>query len=570
MAVTGKAVGTVGGAAAGSFFGPAGTVVGGALGGLVGGLFDSDSNKAPPVQVDWNNYSYGAKMSPTGQAQVDQYNAQGQGLRQQALMSQAQPLRGPNAMNSAVPAAARANQLAQNTSDSASRQQQMQALGRMQSGNDALSQFAQQPQGPSAAEAQLQAGANQSFAQQMAAARSGGNGGGNANALRNAAFQQSSIMGQENAQAATLRAQEQQAFKQQQMQALGMAQQGYGQEAGAATNVRSGDQSLAGLQSSTALQSGQLATNAALGQNQLELQGRQVNNQYSLGLDQLAGQQDLNTQHVYDQQGQMNQNAQAMSSSIQGVAGQQQIAAQNRHDDQVMGMVGGAAQGLATMSDERSKKEIQSLKGELAQAYGAIGDHSRAGRDAQTYQGEPDPTAHLGTRPSSAGQPAANYDHARGAAFTRQLESRNAMAQAYGAPDLRGAPGSAYEYKDPSAPGAAPGEHIGPMAQDLEANPATAHTVHTGPDGMKRVDTGRLALTNTSAISDQQRRMDDLEQRVAGMQPANDTAAWRARAYGIDNPEIPGPQGPQGPTAPQLSPQDDPEWLNRYMAMGGR
>jgi hypothetical protein len=81
--------------------------------------------------------------------------------------------------------------------------------------------------------------------------------------------------------------------------------------------------------------------------------------------------------------------------------------------------------------------------------------------------------------------------------------------------DLRGSPGYSYQYKDPSAPGAAPGTHVGPMAQDLERSPATAGTVVTGPDGMKRVDTGRLALVNTAAIADQQDDIQAMKQALA-------------------------------------------------------
>jgi hypothetical protein len=49
------------------------------------------------------------------------------------------------------------------------------------------------------------------------------------------------------------------------------------------------------------------------------------------------------------------------------------------------------------------------------------------------------------------------------------------------------------------------------MAQDLEKTPAGKSVVKTGPDGMKSIDTARLSLVNTSAISEQQRRLDRLE-----------------------------------------------------------
>jgi hypothetical protein len=76
--------------------------------------------------------------------------------------------------------------------------------------------------------------------------------------------------------------------------------------------------------------------------------------------------------------------------------------------------------------------------------------------------------------------------------------------------DLAAAKGYEYEYKEPDAPGAAPGKQVGPMAQDLE-HTAAKGTVHTGPDGKKSVDTGRLALVNTAALSEQQRRLERLE-----------------------------------------------------------
>jgi hypothetical protein len=90
--------------------------------------------------------------------------------------------------------------------------------------------------------------------------------------------------------------------------------------------------------------------------------------------------------------------------------------------------------------------------------------------------------------------------------------------------DMRQAQGFSYNYKDPSAPGAAPGKHYGPMAQDLEKSPATASTVTTGPDGMKRVDPGRLTMLNTAALSDQQRDIQAIKQALASN---NDT--WKPK-----------------------------------------
>jgi len=72
-----------------------------------------------------------------------------------------------------------------------------------------------------------------------------------------------------------------------------------------------------------------------------------------------------------------------------------------------------------------------------------------------------------------------------------------------------------YQYKDPSMPGAAPGTHFGPMAQELEkAGPIGASTVSTGPDGVKRVDTGRLSLALAGALGAMNNRVETLEQAL--------------------------------------------------------
>lgn len=78
--------------------------------------------------------------------------------------------------------------------------------------------------------------------------------------------------------------------------------------------------------------------------------------------------------------------------------------------------------------------------------------------------------------------------------------------------DMRGSPGYYYDYKDP-AMGA--GRQYGPMAQDLAQQPATAHTVVPRSDGYLGVDTGKLALANTGAISEMQKQLDALQAKKA-------------------------------------------------------
>lgn len=74
------------------------------------------------------------------------------------------------------------------------------------------------------------------------------------------------------------------------------------------------------------------------------------------------------------------------------------------------------------------------------------------------------------------------------------------------------APGYSFEYRNPSAPGAAPGQQFGVMAQDLERTPAGRSVVFQGPGGQKMVDTGRLAMQNTAAIGELGNELERLKQ----------------------------------------------------------
>lgn len=58
-------------------------------------------------------------------------------------------------------------------------------------------------------------------------------------------------------------------------------------------------------------------------------------------------------------------------------------------------------------------------------------------------------------------------------------------------------------------------EHIGPMAQDIEqVNPAC---VNETPEGVKTVDTARLAMMNAGAIADLAREVQEIKQMLGGM-----------------------------------------------------
>lgn len=424
----------------------------------------------------------------------------------------------------AVQAAGNASQQAFNALGGVdqARGQQTQSLNDQRQAAQALGAFAQRPQGPSAAAAQLQGGANESFQQQLAMARSGPGASGGAAALRNAAFQQAGIMGQANSQAAQVRAQEDQAYRGQQLQALGLSQEGFGNAANTAQGLRSSDINAGQARAGAALQGGQLNAQTNLQFGQQQDQQTLMNDQAAAGLRGTGLSYDEMGNQVTNSQLNADMNRQALASGQSLQASQYNAGVQNQSNTQDIQTAGEIAGAMMLMSDTREKKDIAHAEG-VADAFAALGG-TREQRDYETYQGQPDPTARLGVRAGSAGSPFANYDRDRGAAVTRQLASRDAAAvlgyQPPTArfddvqPDLRGVHNFSYQYRDPNAPGAAPGPQGGPLAQQLEANPDTAHLVRDTPNG-KMVDAGRAAMLALPAIGEQQRRLDKLEEAQA-------------------------------------------------------
>lgn len=58
-------------------------------------------------------------------------------------------------------------------------------------------------------------------------------------------------------------------------------------------------------------------------------------------------------------------------------------------------------------------------------------------------------------------------------------------------------------------------KHIGVMAQELEANPATSATVENDPaTGFKQVNTAELVMVNSAVLSELCRRIEALEKRM--------------------------------------------------------
>jgi hypothetical protein len=128
------------------------------------------------------------------------------------------------------------------------------------------------------------------------------------------------------------------------------------------------------------------------------------------------------------------------------------------------------------MSDERSKQRIKELEN-LNETYAALLD-------------TPPATSNVKPRPID----------------TDAIDEARANARAH-----EGAGSYTYAYRNPDLPGAAPGRHAGPMAQQLERIPGVVTETPYG----KQVDTGRLSLATASATGDQERRLRALEDDYA-------------------------------------------------------
>lgn len=248
-----------------------------------------------------------------------------------------------------------------------------------------LQDFAQGPQGPSAAQAQLQQGANQSMDQNLALARSGSGFGESANSLASAQQANAGTMANASNQAAMLRAQEDQAFRQQQLGAMGTAADIYGQTAG-----REGDQAQFRTQAELEAAGQRDAMQLGLGGQSIEAQNMGIQGQ-------LAAQGvDLDAQNAALQgriaQGQTEADLYGTEADVFATreARDRALAEARRADrGEVASTVGSIAGAAAAMfSDERTKKNVKGFG--LMERYKTLDDRAgRAERDLETYQDEP-------------------------------------------------------------------------------------------------------------------------------------------------------------------------------------
>lgn len=282
------------------------------------------------VAPDQNNYALGgdpnfqgnftghnAYLGERAQGYIDQnqlanqaIGSQGQGLSSQGvgLAAQAAQLGAQDASRfnglasatdaRAAPAASYGSQLYQQQGQNAQAGSRQMALATQ------LAALGGQPEGPSAAQAQLQAGTNQALGSQLALARSGRGMGESATGLSQAGEQASGTIAQAANQAAALRAQETQSYRQQQLADLNSSGQQLEQARTGSLGLAQQAAQLGQFDTQTALQQGQM-NDAYSGQlygyglqgQQLGLQGQQAGLQsQNEGISQQLAAQGLSQQ----------------------------------------------------------------------------------------------------------------------------------------------------------------------------------------------------------------------------------------------------------------------------------
>lgn len=150
--------------------------------------------------------------------------------------------------------------------------------------------FYEQGPGPSAAEVQLQQGAERNMAQALALSRSGRGAGVDAAAERQALFQNAATGQELNQQQALLRATEEDAWRGRQLQAMGLEQQGLGNIANQAQGIRAGDEATRAADMQVRaqdLQAQGMSFEQAHAQAQMEADQRQRNDAMTIAMNQL-------------------------------------------------------------------------------------------------------------------------------------------------------------------------------------------------------------------------------------------------------------------------------------------
>jgi hypothetical protein len=346
-------------------------------------------------------------------------------------------------------------------------------------------------QGPSAAQAQMQAGTDQAIRAQLAAA---GSRGFNPAAMRGAQMQGAEMLQTSANQAAQLRAQEQQAAQQQFLQASLQQEQMQRQAAMQAAGL-SLDQDVASQQAR------QAAINA---QGQIAGQFAGLGSQQAISQAELMQQAALANQGVKMQADLANQGA-----SLQAQQATQDAALRAAMFNQQMGLnawqsgqnVGMGWQGMGADLLGRQTGFVMGAD-EAARQRNFLGQQADVAFGRQM----------LGSLIGAGGAVGAAYAGRSPTSTASDKRAKtnikpNDQTLAF----LEALTDNSYDYKEPNKPGRAPGRQYGPMAQDLEKTAMGKTAVTEDADGTKMVDSARGFLLALSGLANVHQRLKALE-----------------------------------------------------------
>lgn len=268
-------------------------------------------------------------------------------------------------------------------------QGQQRSAGQLAGYASQLQRMAGQPEGPSAAQAQLQAGTNQALAGQLALMRSGGTAGQGAAAGDSARFNSAGIQANQANASAALRAQENAAYRDRQLATMGLAGQTqaaaggmYGQGADRATQQAQFDAqnrlNQQALNDQTAL-AGLGLSSQAYGQGYAQqLAAQQAASQasqagYGAAYQGIQGGHTANAQNLQASMGYEGQLGDMYGAEL-GHQTQMRGLDQKKSETAVnafTGMVEGGMNMLALASDRRMKKNVR--KSSVLDEYRALG-----------------------------------------------------------------------------------------------------------------------------------------------------------------------------------------------------
>lgn len=374
--------------------------------------------------------------------------------------------------------------------------------GRVRGVGGQMVDYANQGPGASAAEAQLKQSTDRNMAQAVAMARSGRGGTGGGLALRQADQQRAQAQTDAAAQGATLRAQEADAWRGRQLQALQGGASAYGAAGGLEGSATSAYQAQQGAD--------QAQQGLDMNQQQIQQGQTQMNDAAALGWEEAAQSREGQQAQwaAMDQAGRM-----AYEQDKGGNIMDARLAAAGydaQRDSGTVGTVATLGTAAMMMSDINAKKNVRRESGIAQQQGGLLGglmSDVKAKKHVRRELNIPQQSSGLGGMVQGLMGKMKEKDAAD---VQQSRDEGKASGEAAALSAAAAAPGYSYEYKDPQKHGE--GRYVGPMAQDLESTPVGATVVQDTPDG-KQIDTSRLSLVNTAAISEQQRQIDEMRRK---------------------------------------------------------